>query len=138
MKLKFYWYISEAYMDGILRPACACIDAKESSDEFIANYLMDDGGLFYFDSISWLKEILEKISIFKKQKNAFLNLSRETWTADFSTSGVRVYSLHDENCVREISLNAMELALFEWVKFLEATPEIEKSLVIDLSSLVDE
>ena len=99
---------------------------------------MDDGGLFYFDSISWLKEILEKISIFKKQKNAFLNLSREVWTADFSTSGVRVYSLHDENCVREISLNAMELALFEWVKFLETTPEIEKSLVIDLSSLVDE
>lgn len=45
MRLEFYWCISDAYKDGILRPACKCADPIDELDEIVANYLMDDSGL---------------------------------------------------------------------------------------------
>ncbi|WP_422085361.1 hypothetical protein [Variovorax sp.] len=79
MKLKFYWYFSEAYKDGILRPACSCIDAEQESDESLANYLTDDGGNFYFYSISWAEEGLRKISLTEKNEIENFHYSRDVW-----------------------------------------------------------
>lgn len=79
MKLNFYWYISEAFKDGSFRPACSCHDGNGESDEFIANYLMDDGGQFYLKSIFWLDEGLRKISLINEHEAESISLIRETW-----------------------------------------------------------
>lgn len=132
MKLKFYWYLSDAYKDGILRPACSCIEIKKASDEFIANYLMDDGGQIYWESISWMSEILEKISLIETTKVGVDNLTREVWGADFSIDVVRIYSLYDEGNVQIIALSDMKKVLQEWKKFLRSMPATETYKEINL------
>jgi hypothetical protein len=132
MKLKFYWYISEAYKDGILRPACKCINPKEESDEYIANYLMDDGGSYYLDSIPWLEEGLAKISLIKSHKINYIDWSRNAWGAELSTGGAKIYSLYDESFFRTFTLTALEEVLFEWKKFLQLEPEMEKTQEVTL------
>lgn len=79
MKLNFYWYVSEAYKDGILRPACSCIDTEKESDESLANYLTDDGGNFYFYSISWAEEGLRKLSLLEKKEIEHFHYARDAW-----------------------------------------------------------
>lgn len=136
MKLRFYWYVSDAYADGVIRPACRCIDPQEDSDEFVANYLMDGGGGGYLDSISWLNEGVGKINLIKSKRVDFINLSRDAWGADLSINGVDIYSLYDEGRRKKIALDALEKAMLKWIGFLQMKPELGTSLEVDLSSFV--
>jgi len=133
MKLKFYWYVSDAYKDGLLRPACNCMDTEKESDESLANYLTDDGGNFYFYSVSWAEEGLRKLSLLEKNEIERFQYVRDAWGADFSSENVKIYSLYDDDFSMMIPLKLMKLILLRWREFLQMKPCIETSLEIDLN-----
>ncbi|WP_143100047.1 hypothetical protein [Variovorax sp. 770b2] len=79
MRLKLYWYLSAAYKDGILRPACTYLKPQRDLDEFIANYLMDDGGVFYLETISSLANGLCEIALLNEKMIQLINFGRNAW-----------------------------------------------------------
>lgn len=132
MKLKFYWYISEAFKDDILRPACTVVDSTSELDECLANYLMDDGGQTYLNTISWLDEGIKKMDSIKNGEADIIDWSRNAWGAEISSVEAKIYSLYDENYFEIVSLNAFEKALLSWKEFLQLKPHVDNSLEIDL------
>lgn len=137
MKLEFYWCISDAYKDGILRPACKCSDPIDELDEIVANYLMDDSGASCLDSVFWINECLGKISLIKKSEIKSIDLDRDAWGARFSIGEVKVYSLYDERFLKIITLNAMDRALREWKGFLQSPAGEDVRQEIDLNDSAD-
>ena len=137
MKLEFHWCISDAYNDGILRPACKCADPIDESDEIISNYLMDDSGASCSDSVFWISECLDNISLVRKYEIKSIDIDREAWGARFSICEVKVYSLYDERFLKLVALNAMERALRECKVFLQLPAGEDVSRKIDLNDSAD-
>lgn len=132
MKLKYYWYVSEAYKDGILNPSCTVIDPASELDECIANYLVDDGGQSYLATIPWMDECLEKIASIKSGEIEVIDWSRDAWGAELSVSGAKIYSLYDESYFSIMSLDALEKALLTWKEFLQLPPELNLICEIEI------
>jgi hypothetical protein len=137
MRLEFYWCISDAYNDGILRPACKCADPIDELDEIIPNYLMDDSGASCSDSVFWINECLERILLVRKSEIKYIDIDRDAWGARFSICEVKVYSLYDERFLKLISLTAMDRALRAWKVFLQSPPGEDVRREIDLSDSTD-
>ena len=66
MDLKFYWYISSTWKDGVLRPRCSILNVDEALN--IVNFLIDDEGLGIGHLQKWIKNGLEEINKISKNQ----------------------------------------------------------------------
>jgi len=132
MKLKYTWYESEAYDDGILRPTCTAIDRHSARDECLANFLVDDGGMPYPDALPWVDACVEKVLAVKGGILEAVDWSRDAWGAEISPSVVKIYSLYDESFCSTISLHSFEIALLSWRNFVQAGPQQAESIETEI------
>lgn len=66
MRIKCWWYESEEWSDGVLRPICACVEEEEKFKGLIFSFLNDDEGLGLDYLIDWLEVGLIEIDKIKE------------------------------------------------------------------------
>jgi hypothetical protein len=128
MKLHLFWEKSI----GGLSPSCNSDVVNNDGISPLACLLTDDGGQRFLDTISWLDEGIERIELIKRSAINFTDWSREAWGAELSKGKAKIYSLYDDDCFETISLDAFEIALLEWRKFINTQQTIDNKLIVEL------
>lgn len=129
MKFSFLWN----NLEGVFRPFCTSDVVNDDGLSIVSCLLMDDGGLPYTDTISWIDEGLNRISSVLSGKESSVDWSRESWGASISIDSVTVYSLYDENYSQKLSINNFEKLLMAWRCFFNSEPDVEKTVDVLLS-----
>ena len=122
MKLRFFWYESKAFGDGVLRPGCAVVDGVDGMQNNIADYLMDDGGQGSNRTIAWIDEQIRSLDAAEGDAKGSWNSDLEAWGAQLELGQVEIYSLYDKNYASLISLPEFRRALRYWREFLQSVP----------------
>jgi len=84
--------------------------------------LMDDGGIPYNETLSWIQDGLKEINSVLNGEQLSSSWSREAWEASFTKSLSKIYSLYDESCFEEISTKDLKEILNAWCEFLTSKP----------------
>lgn len=112
-----------------IEPFCRS-DAEEQTVCILSCLLVDDGGMGYEHSISWLTTGLEMVRHVKEKQADYLDWSRETWGAELRSDSVKVYSLYVESFYEVLRLDQFEEILAAWRDFLAAGPSRGASPVV--------
>jgi hypothetical protein len=115
MKLQFYW----SGIFGSAEPCCKSDRVGKGGIGVLENILMDDGGIGCLASIPWLLEGISRVRLVKSGQWAEADWGRETWGAQIQPREVRLYSLHDDKFAEVIETDKFEIALLEWIKFVQ-------------------
>lgn len=134
MKIRFFWHISEAFKDNILRPTAVMIDPAAGCKDALTCLLMDDGGIGHERSLPWIDEGLARIVAAKNQQVTSFDWNREAWGAEIANGNVKVFSLYDETYFDSMSLDAFERVLKEWKNFTQSKPDINRNVEVVLSA----
>ena len=89
MDLKFYWYISSTWKDGVLRPRCSILNVDEALN--IVNFLIDDEGLGIGHLQKWIKNGLEEINKISKKEISEYDMWGQSLGALISLDKVTIY-----------------------------------------------
>ena len=118
MKLLLFW---KKTVDGF-SPGCSSDVVNKDGISPLACLLTDDGGQRFLDTVPWLAEGMERIKLIKGSGTAFADWSRDAWGAELSKGQAKIYSLYDDGCFEVLSLDAFEMALAAWSKFVQLVP----------------
>ncbi|TWR61793.1 hypothetical protein FIV41_07210 [Pseudomonas marginalis] len=86
--------------------------------DILACLLIDDGGGPFVETILWLDEGLNRLIAVRREDEVSTEWARDAWATHISKSGVKIYSLYDEDFSITISLDDFERALRGWKDFL--------------------
>jgi hypothetical protein len=128
MKLLLSW---EKSVDG-LSPGCSSNVVNKDGISPLACLLTDDGGQRFLDTVPWLDEGIERIKLIKCSSIDFADWSRDAWGAELSKEQAKIYSLYDDGCFETLSLDAFEMALLAWRKFIQLTPAVGMSETLEI------
>lgn len=128
MKLKFSWEQS----DGTTFPTCSSNVINKDGVSPLACLLIDDGGQWFLDTLSWLEEGVARINSIKKSEVEFLDWSRDAWGAELTKEHVKIYSLYCESYFELLSIESFETALLEWSSFIQSKPELGVTREIEI------
>ena len=128
MKLLFSW---EKSADG-LSPSCSSDAVNKDGVSPLACLLTDDGGHRLLDTAPWLDEGVERIKSIKYSDIDLTDWSRDAWGAELSKGQAKIYSLYDEDCFEALNLDAFEAALLAWRNFIQLTPELGMSQILEI------
>ena len=118
MKLFLFW---KKRVDGF-SPGCSSDVVNKDGISPLACLLMDDGGQRFLDTVPWLDEGMERIKLIKCSGADSADWSRDAWGAELSKGRAKIYSLYDHDCFETLSLDAFEMALAAWRKFIQLVP----------------
>lgn len=119
MKVKFSWDDSA----GSIVPVCTSQVVNRDGISLLSCLLMDDGGVPYLQSISWIEEGLKKTENVMKAEMEDACWDRESWGVIICFDRARIYSLNDEDYFDDISPRQLKGALASWRDFLKTTPK---------------
>lgn len=128
MKLHFSW---EKSVDG-LSPSCSSNVVNKDGVSPLACLLTDDGGQRFLDTVSWLDEGVERIRSIKYSGIDLADWSRDAWGAELSKGQAKIYSLYEDDCFETLNLDAFEVALLAWSNFIQLTPELGMSQILEI------
>lgn len=128
MKLRFSW----EYESGNLSPNCSSEDASKDGIDLLSCLLMDNGGVPFGDCLSWIREGVARIDSVLSGEVTSASWDRESWGMLITINEARIYSLHEESCFQNFTLQRMRVALISWGHFLQTEPEIQKVKVVEL------
>lgn len=128
MKLNLSW---ETSANGLF-PSCSSDSINEDGVSPLACLLTDDGGQRLMDTVPWLDEGIERVKLIKGSDLDLVDWSRDAWGVELSKGHAKIYSLYDDDCFETLSLEAFEIALSAWRKFIQLTPEIGTSQVLEI------
>jgi hypothetical protein len=131
MKLTFSWRSKL----GIICPHCSSELVNKDGINILSCLLMDDGGIPYHQSVSWIMEGITRIDSVLNGETISSNWDRESWGALITLDGVKIYSLHDENYFEDITLQQFRYALVVWESFVESEPNLVKQIKIELNTV---
>lgn len=103
---------------GIATPWCSTDEVGPDNIDILACLLIDDGGIPLFETVAWLDEGLNRLIAVRREDEVSTEWARDAWATHISKSGVKVYSLYDEDFSITISLDDFERALRGWKDFL--------------------
>lgn len=129
MKISFLWN----NLEEVFRPFCTSDVVNDDGISIVSCLLMDDGGLSYTDTISWIDEGLDRITSVLSGKESSMDWSRESWGASITVDCVIVYSLYDEDYSQTLSINNFEKLLVAWKDFLNYGPYLGRRVNIVLN-----
>lgn len=121
MKLKFSWV---RRLGNRIIPFCESSVVRQDGVSPLACLLMDDGGQRYLDTLPWIDDGIAMINSAIKDEAVVEIWGREAWEAEISSSGVKVYSLHDEEYSEMLTISMFLHALLAWREFLQSSPEL--------------
>lgn len=84
------------------------------------------------DTVPWLDEGIERVKLIKDSDLDLVDWSRDAWGVELSKGHAKIYSLYDDGCFEMLSLEAFEVALSAWRQFIQLTPEIGMSQVLEI------
>ena len=128
MKINFSWRIQ---FDR-LEPFCSFDSVNGDDMNLLSCLLIDDGGVAYFDTISWVNEGIKRINAVLMSESRSLDWDRERWGVVFTLHNAQIYSLLDDSYFQNITTQQLKSALCAWKVFLESAPDIHKSIEIEL------
>jgi hypothetical protein len=132
MKVRFFWYISEAFKDGILRPAFSIVDPESDADRGLGHFADDFGGMSYINAIPWLTDVVKEIASIKNGEIKYADRCSHVWGVELSSQEAKIYSLYDDSYRLILTLGAFEKALSAWTEFLQATPDVNGSVELEI------
>lgn len=103
---------------SVSTPSCSTDMVGADGVDLLACLLIDDGGVPFNKTISWLDEGVNKLLAVRRGEEVFAEWARDAWGANISKSGAKIYSLYDEDFSVTISLGDFEKALQGWKDFL--------------------
>lgn len=103
---------------GVAIPWCSTDGLGPDDVDILACLLIDDGGGPFVETIPWLDEGLNRLIAVRREDEVTTEWARDAWATHISKSGVKVYSLYDEDFSITISLDDFERALRGWKDFL--------------------
>ncbi|WP_339452112.1 hypothetical protein [Pseudomonas sp. JAI120] len=103
---------------GIATPWFSTDEVGPDNIDILACLLIDDGGIPLFETVAWLDEGLNRLIAVRREDEVSTEWARDAWATHISKSGVKVYSLYDEDFSITISLDDFERALRGWKDFL--------------------
>jgi len=128
MRIIFSWkleaerYTPQSHSDTINSDGFCLIDC----------ILMDDGGLPYEDTISWLNEGIKSVESVILGECESSEWIREAWGSIFSNDRAKIYSLYQEDYCQTFSLQVFLEILSEWVIFLESKHDVRETQILTL------
>ncbi|USX11992.1 hypothetical protein NHH88_20085 [Oxalobacteraceae bacterium OTU3CAMAD1] len=117
-------YFSWESINGEVEPVCRSDNETEGVIDIVGCLLMDDGGLGYAKSVSWLDEGLRAVAAVKSGEADSQDWSRETWGAYLCGEKAEIYSLEDESFKRDIDIDRFQRILGAWRNFVVAVPRL--------------
>jgi len=112
--MDFYWDES----DGRRWPGCRSGVLNGDGVDLLACLLMDDGGQTYLETTQWLDEGLNRIRQIASGKIEVVDWSRDAWGVVLAGKVAKIYSLYDEACFLDVTLEDFEGVLRVWKKFI--------------------
>lgn len=126
MDLKFYWYISSTWKDGVLRPRCSMLNVDEALN--IVNFLIDDEGLGISHLQKWIKNGLEEIDKISKKEILEYDMWGQTLGAIISLDKVTIYWGDEEYPDDYLGFDQFKIILSNWYDFLLSEPNISNEV----------
>lgn len=117
---------------GGFSPSCSSDVVNKDGFSPLACLLTDDGGQRFLDTVPWLNEGMERIKLIKCSALDSADWSRDAWGAELSKGQAKIYSLYDDDCFELLSLDAFEMALLAWRKFIQLTPAVGISQMLEI------
>ncbi|MEJ2612549.1 MAG: hypothetical protein P8179_21435 [Candidatus Thiodiazotropha sp.] len=99
-------------------PFCETDSLSDKNVDMLANILMDDGGIPYKETISWLDHAIKNSGLVENGEIDSFDWDREAWGAEITKGGVTLHSLLDETYTQMIRLDTFISSLKEWEAFL--------------------
>lgn len=128
MKISFTW--KESF--GELMPVCNVDLFNKDDINLLACILMDDGGLPYIQTVSWIEEGISDTDSVIKGITESKDWVRETWGVNLRRDNAKIYSLYDENYFDVIDINLFRRVLVEWKDFIQSEPKQNIKRVIEI------
>lgn len=119
MNVLFSWEFS----DGCATPICQSSLANKDGVDLLSCILMNDGGMGYARSVTWLEEGIRRITDVKKGDSPTLDWEREDWGVKIEPTCVTIYSMHDSDYGTSLPIDMFEKVLLCWKSFLLDGPE---------------
>ena len=126
MDLKFYWYISSTWKDGVLRPRCLILNVDEALN--IVNFLIDDEGLGIGHLQKWIKNGLEEINKISKKEISEYDMWGQSLGALISLDKVTIYWGDEEYPDDYLEFDQFKIILSNWHDFLLSEPNISNEV----------
>ena len=137
IRIKFYWYISHAFNDEVLRPACVITNDIGSFEVGICSLLDDDGGLGVEYLVRKTQEYITSIENVKAGVVQNIDCFGQAWGADIFVDNANIYWGYDDIVQFEkIRCEDFENILHAWLKHLKSTPSLELTREYELSVCV--
>jgi len=115
-KMSIQFFLEES--TGVAIPWCSTDALGPDDVDILACLLIDDGGGPFVETIPWLDEGLNRLIAVRREDEVSTEWARDAWATHISKSGVKIYSLYDEDFSITISLDDFERALRGWKDFL--------------------
>lgn len=128
MKINFSWRIEFDRFE----PFCSFYSVNGDDMNLLSCLLIDDGGVGYSDTISWINEGIKRINAVLIRKSSSLDWDRERFGVVFTLHNAQIYSLLDDSYFQNITTQQLKNALCAWQDFLESTPDIQSNIEIEL------
>lgn len=126
MDFKFYWYISDTWKDGILRPRCSMLNIDEALN--IINFLIDDEGLGITHLQKWIKNGLEEIDKISKKEITEYDMWGQTLGALVTLDKVTIYWGDEEYPDDYLEFEQFRTILSRWYDFLMSEPHLNNEV----------
>jgi hypothetical protein len=132
MGLVYSW--KDYFGSGVYSPVCDV--SGESGLEItglslLSYILTDDGGVGVSASLVWIEEGLKIIEKVEKGLAESMDWDRECWGSKINSSGVKIYSLVDDDYFAYVTFVFFKKALSEWLEFVRGY-KVEEVIEIDL------
>ena len=139
IRVKFYWYISDAYNDGILRPACTVINDIGDCKIGVCSLLDDDGGLGVGYLVQHAQEYITAIESVRAGASQHIDCFGQAWGAEISTEYANIYWGYDEiEQFEKIRCKDFENILRAWLQHLKSAPSLDVNREYELSVIPPE
>ena len=125
MRIKYWWYESEEWNDGIFRPTCAFIEEAKEFKGLIFSFLNDDEGLGLDYLINWLEVGLIEIEKVEIGTSAFYDMWGHAWGAEITAETAVLYWGYDAADHKEKRDFDISYKIFtEWLNFIKAEASV--------------
>lgn len=128
MRLIYYWKKSA---NG-LSPDCISSVVNKDGVSPLACLLTDDGGQLLLDNLLWLDEGIKQVNSMKNCGIGLTDWSRDAWGAELTKEQAKIYSMYSNDCFETLTLDAFEIALLAWRKFIQIPPLLGRSEILEI------
>lgn len=134
LRIKFYWYTSEVYEDGILRPSCTVLNGSDDDKLGICYLLTDDGGLGVEYLMQKTQEYITAVESVQKGICTNIDCFGQAWGAEISNENVVIYwGFGDVVNFETISCDNFRTTLDAWLTHLKSVPSQHETNEFDLT-----